>query len=97
MTRGELAKIISDRTGVPASTVDTVLTSMIEVITLTIATGEEVSIRTFGRFVPRGKSAATKANPRTGAPMVIPARKTVVFFPSTKMKDRLNGRRARRQ
>lgn len=98
MTRGELAKIVADRTNLPVTTVETVLSGVIEVITLTIATGEEVSIRTFGRFMPRTKSAAKKTNPVTLLPMDIPSRKTVVFLPSTSMKERLNrGRRSRRK
>lgn len=98
VTRGELAEFISDDTDLPITTVESVLGSFMKIVTLTVSNDEEVSLRTFGKFVPRTRSGSTKkTNPRTGEPMKIPPRRSVVFFPSTTMKQRLNGRRRRKK
>lgn len=96
MNRAELAKAIANQSGLPVTTVDRVIAGLIEVVTLTIKTGEDVSVRGFGRFTPRTKSAGIKANPATGERKRIPARQTIVFYPSSVVKTRLNTRRRRK-
>lgn len=96
MNRGELVQAVANKTGVPVTTVDVVLGAVLEVITLTIRTEEEVSIRSFGRFQPRWRVATVKINQRTGERNRIPKRLSVVFLPSSQLKERLNGRRRRR-
>lgn len=95
MNRQELAEAISNETDLPVTTVDSVIGAMIKVVTLTVKVGEEVNIRTFGRFVPRDRVATTKMNPRTGESHRIPKRRSIVFLPTGSMKGRLNGRRRR--
>jgi DNA-binding protein HU-beta len=97
MNRAELAKAVSNQSGLPVTTVDRVIAGLIEVITLTIKTGEDVGIRGFGRFTPRRKAAGTKVNPATGERRQIPARETVVFYPSSVVKTRLNTKRRSRK
>lgn len=96
MNRGELVQSVANKTELPVTTVDVVLTATLEVIALTIRTEEDVSIRGFGRFIPRWRVATVKINQRTGERNRIPKRLSMVFLPSPQLKERLNGRRRRR-
>lgn len=93
MNRGELEKQIAKRTDLPIWAVNAVITAFFEVMITSIKKGDQVTVRGFGTFVSRMKSASKKPNPRTGVLMKIPKRRTVVFLPSSQMKERLNGRR----
>lgn len=93
MNRGELERQIAKQTDLPLWVVNAVITGFLEVTLATVKRGEQVMVRGFGAFVPRIKSAAKKKNPRSGEPMRIPKRKTMVFLPSAQAKEKLNGRR----
>ena len=49
------------------------------------------TIGTFGTFTVSKRSARMGRNPRTKAPMQIPAQKSVKFKPGKAMKDAVNG------
>ena len=53
--------------------------------------GEAVKLAGFGNFGLREKNDRKGRNPRTGAPMTIPARRVVTFRASELLKSRLNG------
>jgi nucleoid DNA-binding protein len=44
----------------------------------------------FGTFTKRRRNSRTVRNPRTGAPVVIPAQCTVVFAPGQELKSLIN-------
>jgi DNA-binding protein HU-beta len=97
MYRTELTRAISDRTGYSIAVIDEVLQAFIDVTIGTIKAGEQVSIRGFGRLVPRRKVAQVKNNPRVpGEKIKVPARTTAVFYPSDSMKEELNAPRSHR-
>lgn len=97
MYRTELTRAISYRTGYSIAVIDEVLQAFIDVTIETIKAGEQVSIRGFGRLVPRRKVAQAKNNPRVpGEKIKVPARTTAVFYPSDSMKEELNAPRSRR-
>jgi integration host factor subunit beta len=47
----------------------------------TLSNGKRIELRGFGVFMPRERAARTARNPKTGAAVQVPARKTVVFKP----------------
>lgn len=83
--------MVSRQIDEPQWLVEETLEAIVDVIAMAMAAEENVTITGFGRFEARTKSAATKINPKSRTMMEVPARVTVVFLPSRKLKDRLNG------
>lgn len=69
-----------------------VVDTLFAIIKETLAGGEEVRITGFGRFLVRFKWARGGRNPRTGEAIVLRPRKTVVFKPSGRLRDRVSQR-----
>lgn len=90
MNRGDLVKAIADQDGLPSAVVDQVLGSLLDTIALSLAAGDEVTIRRFGKFEPRRRRAVTRLNPKTGIPVNVPEKMSVGFVPSMNLKQRLN-------
>lgn len=90
MNRGELIKAISETEQMPATLVDQVLTSFFDQIATSLASGDDVTIRRFGKFEPRKRRAVTRLNPKTKIPIDVPAKTSVGFVPSSNLKARLN-------
>ncbi len=63
---------------------------MLETLKETLARGEPVKISGFGRFVVRGKRAPKGRNPRTGAQILLEARRLVPIRQSQKLQEFLN-------
>lgn len=61
-----------------------------EMISMSVACGETVSVRNFGKFEPRKRSAVTRKNPKTGVPVEVPEKLSVGFVPAPALKSRLN-------
>lgn len=90
VNRSDIVKMASNKTGMDAEEVDRVLTAALEAVSLSLAAGEPVNIRRFGKFEPRQRNAVTRTNPRTGLVMDIPEKTSVGFVPSVNLKERLN-------
>jgi nucleoid DNA-binding protein len=52
-----------------------------------LMTGKRVEFRTFGTFEIREKKERMTRNPKTGAPVLSPAHRVVVFHPSSQVKQ----------
>lgn len=90
MNRGEIVKAISEDKQMAATLVDEVLSSFFDQIAVTLASGDDVTIRRFGKFEPRKRRAVTRLNPKTKIPIDVPAKTSVGFVPSSNLKSRLN-------
>jgi DNA-binding protein HU-beta len=80
--------------GVPAlkkSGVFDILRAAFEIIGQAVASGEEVSVPQFGKFIPVDKPARTGRNPHTGDAIEIPAKKVIKFRPSSVLKTVVAG------
>jgi nucleoid DNA-binding protein len=64
---------------------------IIEALAANLAAGKVVELRGFGTLEPRERKARTKHNPRTMAPVTVPARKVIFFRPAGSLKRALNG------
>jgi nucleoid DNA-binding protein len=73
----------------PENAVDRVL----DVIGASLACGEPVSIRNFGKFEPRLRSPVIRKNPKTGIPVDVPQRVSIGFVASPALKRRVNRHR----
>jgi DNA-binding protein HU-beta len=90
MNRTEMVDIISRQRSVDAPVVDDVLRAFLELVLLSLAVGEPVTIRGFGRFDQKVRPSANLKHPRTGAPIATGERRTISFRPSKKAKVALN-------
>ena len=90
MNRTDVVRAVSNRTKTPVADVDTIVTAFLEVVGLSLACGEEVNLRTFGKFEPRKRKAVVRRNPKTGIDHHVPEKLSVGFVPSPNLKTRLN-------
>lgn len=92
MNRAELITEIADLTGQPKTLVSATLSAMLHSITGAVAKGEKVTLVGFGTFERRTRQARTGRNPRTLAPLRIPASKVPAFRAGQELKSIVNGK-----
>ena len=63
MTKNELVEAIASKTELTKTDVDKVITSFADVITDALVKGDKVSLKGFGNFEVRDRSARTGRNP----------------------------------
>ena len=74
----------------PSTRAGKMVDSFFEIIKARLERGDHVLIRGFGKFEVRFRWARKGHNPRTGHPIFIPSRRTVIFKCSNKLKQKLN-------
>lgn len=80
MLRSELTDALQTRLrDVPAQDVDLAVATLLSAIAEMLARGGRVEIRGFGSLTTHTVSARTSRNPKTGAPVAVPARRRVMF------------------
>jgi integration host factor subunit alpha len=92
ITRADLADALYEDVGLSRAESADFVDTIFEEISLALEEGENVKISSFGSFNLREKSARIGRNPKTGVEAVISARNVVVFKPSHKMKEEINGK-----
>ena len=90
MTKAELVSKLSERNSLSKKKAEEVLKDVFTLISEALDKGERVHIPHFGTFTVKERAERKGRNPRTGEPMVIPARKTVVFKASKNLKTEVN-------
>ncbi len=87
MNRSDLIRQVSERTGLNTTEAEAVVTAVLAAMTGALARGETVRLTGFGTFVPRFRPARLARNPRTGAPIAVPASRSVSFRPGKATRD----------
>ncbi len=87
MNKQALVEVIHSVTMGTKTQAEEVMESLIEAITKTLRKGEEVSIAGIGKFTIKKRDARTARNPKTGAPVAVPATKVVKFSVAKALKD----------
>jgi nucleoid DNA-binding protein len=90
MNRSDLLRAVANDTKLPMAQVEVVVDSFLRMIELSLAAGEDVGIRRFGKFERRVRRPVVRRNPRTGEEISVPERHSVAFIPSDSVRDRLN-------
>ena len=90
MTKTEFIKTLAEKVELPQNKTDDVISTMIEIITKTLAKGDEIAFIGFGSFSIKKRAARMGRNPRTGAELKIPAKKVVRFSASSTLKNAVN-------
>ena len=91
MGRTELVRRVAAKTSKPQSEVDLVVKMTLGEIQEALRSGEAIALPGFGTFRVADQPARTGRNPKTGAPIEIPARKAVKFKPAQALKEAVNG------
>lgn len=91
MNRAELVSEIAELTGQPKTEVGTTLKALFHSMTSALSKGDKVTLVGFGTFERRTRQARTGRNPRTLAPLRIPASRVPAFRPGQELKDVVNG------
>ena len=87
MSRDELVKKIASDAGISQKVAGLALVAVLDGITQTLKKGGNVSLVGFGSFSVAQRKARKGINPKTKAPLNIPARKVPVFKAGKKLKD----------
>ena len=90
MTKAELVIKLAEKHNLSKAEAERVLKDVFRLISEALDKGERVHIPGFGTFTVKERAERKGRNPRTGEPMVIPARKVVAFKPSKALKTEVN-------
>src|SRR3990172_813749 len=89
MTKKEIVKAISDKTGLTQVQCKEVVQSTFNCIIEAVETEGRIELRNFGVFEVKKRAPRKARNPRTGAPVEVPAKNVVIFKPGRTMEDRV--------
>lgn len=87
MNRSQLVTALSERIDTTRREADTVLTSIVDLITATVAAGEDVAISGFAKFRRVDRPARMGRNPATGETIRIKAKRSAKITPLKSFKD----------
>lgn len=90
MNKTQLVEQAAAAADVPKAVAGRVLDSVLETITKSLKSGDDVQIVGFGGFSVRDRAQRTGRNPRTGETITIPAAKVPGFKAGKSLKDAVN-------
>ena len=90
LTRMDLSDSVFREVGLSRNESADLVESVLEKISASLVSGEQVKISSFGTFSIRQKNARVGRNPKTGEEAPIPPRRVLTFRPSHLMKDRVS-------
>ncbi len=90
MNKNELVASIAKKTGLSKTDSAKALDAFTESVSGSLKKGDEVRLVGFGTFSVTKRAASTGRNPRTGAPIKIPASKQPKFKAGKGLKDTVN-------
>jgi DNA-binding protein HU-beta len=82
MTKVDLIKALTEKTGSSKVQAEQFLEAFGEVITQVYTTGDSVNISAVGIFKTKNTKARVARNPRTGETVNVPAKKKLAFIPA---------------
>ena len=87
MNKTDLITAAAEKSGLSKKDAERVVNALLDTLTTSLAKGEKVQISGFGIFETKEREARVGRNPRTKAPVQIPATRTPTFKPSKLLKD----------
>ena len=92
MNKSELAERLAGRTGSSKAAAKDAVDGVCDLISESLANGEDVRIFGFGTFGTRERPARTARNPRTGENVSVAASTVPVFKPGRSLRNTVRGR-----
>ncbi len=90
MTKAELVEDVARAAELTKKDAERLVEIVFESIIETLNQGEKIELRGFGSFRVRERGARRGRNPKTGAPVDIPAKRVPYFKPGKEMKELIN-------
>ncbi|MEE2961930.1 MAG: HU family DNA-binding protein [Myxococcota bacterium] len=90
MNKSDLIEVLSMESGLDRKTIDAVVNVVFSSMTDALVKGDRVEIRGFGSFACKEYEARHGRNPKTGAPIHVPAKKLPVFKVGKELRERVN-------
>jgi len=90
MTKSQLIEAVVAKSGFPRKVVEVAVNSIFDAMVDTLQSGERIEIRGFGNFTVREYKAYTGRNPKTGAPVEVPAKRMPFFKVGKDLRERIN-------
>ena len=87
MTKKEIAKKISEQSGIPVRLALEAVQMVFDGIIETLQEEGRIELRNFGVFEVKRRRARKARNPRTGEGVNVPARMVVAFKPGREMEE----------
>jgi integration host factor subunit alpha len=91
LTKADLIESIQSNNGLTQKQSTNLVETTISIIKETLASGEDVLIRGFGKLCVRIKPERKGRNPVTREDLMLQARRVVTFKCSGKLRERING------
>lgn len=94
MTKTEMIKKLSEKTGIQKKEVKKVIEALFRpgkgIISITLKEGDKITISGFGTFYHRERSARNARNPKNGKQVTVPKRIYPAFKPAKTLKNSFN-------
>lgn len=90
MTKKEIAKKISEQSGITVLLALEAVQMVFDGITETLVDEGRIELRNFGVFEVKRRRARKARNPRTGESVSVPERMVVTFKPGREMEERVS-------
>ncbi len=87
MNKSDLVDYIANKTGLTKKDAANALNAMVDAVVVTVKSNKAVTLTNFGTFLSVKRAATTKRNPKTGAPVQVPAKNVPRFRPGKAFKD----------
>ena len=90
LTKKHLINSIHNHLSIPKSKSTALFESVLEIIKISLANGEDVLISGFGKFCINEKKERRGRNPQTGEGLMLEPRRVVTFKCSPVLRDKIN-------
>ena len=91
LTKQDIVEQIYNEVGLPKNQSVEVVETLLEIIKSSLASGDDVLVSGFGKFMVKAKDARKGRNPATGESLMLSARRVVTFKCSGKLRNKVNG------
>jgi DNA-binding protein HU-beta len=90
MNKAELIETLATRSGMQKQKAKKMLNAYVDIVTEAMQRNEDVILVGFGTLTPHAQTSRPARNPKTGVPVMIPARTTVKFKPGKFLLEAIN-------
>jgi len=90
LTKSHIIDSIAEQNGFPKNRSSEIIETLLEIIKMSLESGEDVLITGFGKFCVKEKRERKGRNPATGDAMMLAPRKVVTFRSSGKLREKIN-------
>jgi integration host factor subunit beta len=90
MTKAELVEQVASQSQLTKKDAEVIVQTVLDCITDSLQRGEKIELRGFGSFRIRNRSSRQGRNPKTGAGVLVPAKRVPYFKPGKEIKDLIN-------